>query len=208
MGKKISIRKIVVFSIYVIFILLIIIGIVRVFFMGKKTLDVQVIDTIDNYNYTLNNNATKYYKNNFEELSIILSNENIDENSYAKLVSKLFISDLYTLNNKLNKNDIGGTQFVYSDFVDDFSSYAKTTIYNNVENNMYNDRKQDLPIVTDIIINSVTNDSFKYGDKIFENSYYIDLEITYESDLGYPTNISLVLVENNNKIEVAKMETR
>lgn len=207
MDKKISVRKIVIFSIYILFILLIIIGIVKILTKDKPK-NVQVVDSIDNYGYTLNDNATSYYKQTFNELSDLLSNESIDEKSYAQLVSKLFISDLYTLDNKLNKNDIGGMQFVYKDFVDDFSSYSKSTIYKYVENNMYNDRTQDLPVVTNIIINSVNNDDFKYNDKVFENSYYIDLTLEYETDLGYPTNINLVLVKNNNKIEVAKMETK
>ncbi len=207
MDKKISVRKIVIFSIYILFILLIIIGIVKILTKDKPK-NVQVVDSIDNYGYTLNDNATSYYKQTFNELSDLLSNESIDEKSYAQLVSKLFISDLYTLDNKLNKNDIGGMQFVYKDFVDDFSSYSKSTIYKYVENNMYNDRTQDLPVVTNVIINSVNNDDFKYNDKVFENSYYIDLTLEYETDLGYPTNINLVLVKNNNKIEVAKMETK
>ena len=207
MDKKISVRKIVIFSIYILFILLIIIGIVKILTKDKPK-NVQVVDSIDNYGYTLNDNATSYYKQTFNELSDLLSNESIDEKSYAQLVSKLFISDLYTLDNKLNKNDIGGMQFVYKDFVDDFSSYSKSTIYKYVENNMYNDRTQDLPVVTNVIINSVNNDDFKYNDKFFENSYYIDLTLEYETDLGYPTNINLVLVKNNNKIEVAKMETK
>ena len=207
MDKKISVRKIVIFSIYILFILLIIIGIVKILTKDKPK-NVQVVDSIDNYGYTLNDNATSYYKQTFNELSNLLSNESIDEKSYAQLVSKLFISDLYTLDNKLNKNDIGGMQFVYKDFVDDFSSYSKSTIYKYVENNMYNDRTQDLPVVTNVIINSVNNDDFKYNDKFFENSYYIDLTLEYETDLGYPTNINLVLVKNNNKIEVAKMETK
>ncbi len=207
MDKKISVRKIIVLSIYALFILLIIIGVVKILTKNKPK-NVQVVDSIDNYGYTLNDNATSYYKQTFNELSNLLSNESIDEKSYAQLVSKLFISDLYTLDNKLNKNDIGGIEFVYKDFVDDFSSYSKSTIYKYVENNMYNDRTQDLPVVTNVIINSVNNDDFKYNDKVFENSYYIDLTLEYETDLGYPTNINLVLVKNNNKIEVAKMETK
>lgn len=206
--KKISIRKIVVFAIYVLLIVLIIIGVFKILLGGKKTLNVKVTDKIENYEYILNSNATEYHKNLFDELSKVLENNDINEKEYAELVSKIFITDLYTLDNKLNKNDIGGTQYVYNDFRDDFNSYAQSSIYKNIINNMYNDRVQELPIVSEVLIKSNEIKSFKYKDKNFENSYYIEVEIKYEKDLEYPKNVSLVLVKNNNKIEVAKMETK
>ena len=206
--RKISIRKIAVFAIYILFIILLVIGIVKILFLGKKTINVEVVDKIDNYNYTLNSNATDYYKGLFNELSNLLKNDNFDEKSYAELVSKLFITDVYTLDNKLNKNDIGGTEYVYSNFKDDFNMIAQSTIYKNIKNNMYNDRVQDLPIVKEVIINSIDNDDFEYEKNVFENAYYVDVSVNYESDLGYPTNISLVIIKNNDKLEVAKMEAK
>lgn len=206
--RKISIRKIAVFAIYILFIILLVIGIVKILFLGKKTINVEVVDKIDNYNYTLNSNATDYYKGLFNELSNLLKNGDFDEKSYAELVSKLFITDVYTLDNKLNKNDIGGTEYVYSNFKDDFNMIAQSTIYKNIKNNMYNDRVQDLPIVKEVIINSIDNDDFEYEKNVFENAYYVDVSVNYESDLGYPTNISLVIIKNNDKLEVAKMEAK
>ena len=206
--RKISIRKIAVFAIYILFIILLVIGIVKILFLGKKTINVEVVDKIDNYNYTLNSNATDYYKGLFNEPSNLLKNDNFDEKSYAELVSKLFITDVYTLDNKLNKNDIGGTEYVYSNFKDDFNMIAQSTIYKNIKNNMYNDRVQDLPIVKEVIINSIDNDDFEYEKNVFENAYYVDVSVNYESDLGYPTNISLVIIKNNDKLEVAKMEAK
>lgn len=206
--RKISIRKIAVFAIYILFIILLVIGIVKILFLGKKTINVEVVDKIDNYNYTLNSNATDYYKGLFNELSNLLKNDDFDEKSYTELVSKLFITDVYTLDNKLNKNDIGGTEYVYSNFKDDFNMIAQSTIYKNIKNNMYNDRVQDLPIVKEVIINSIDNDDFEYEKNVFENAYYVDVSVNYESDLGYPTNISLVIIKNNDKLEVAKMEAK
>ena len=206
--RKISIRKIAVFAIYILFIILLVIGIVKILFLGKKNINVEVVDKIDNYNYTLNSNATDYYKGLFNELSNLLKNDDFDEKSYTELVSKLFITDVYTLDNKLNKNDIGGTEYVYSNFKDDFNMIAQSTIYKNIKNNMYNDRVQDLPIVKEVIINSIDNDDFEYEKNVFENAYYVDVSVNYESDLGYPTNISLVIIKNNDKLEVAKMEAK
>ena len=107
-----------------------------------------------------------------------------------------------------NKNDIGGTQFVYADFVDDFNSIAQSTIYKSVENNMYGDRKQELPIVNEVIIDSIETKNFKYNDKIINDAYYVSLTVNYNKDLGYPKNIDLVLIKNNDKVEVVKMQTK
>lgn len=207
MKRKLNLRKIITFGIYTLFIVLIIGCLIKIIFFNKKTVDVKVVNEIEKYNYSLNNNATAYYKSLFEELKNLLENDyNIED--YVKLVSKLFVTDVYTLDNKLNKNDIGGTQFVYADFVDDFNSIAQSTIYKSVENNMYGDRKQELPIVTEVIIDSIETKSFKYNDEIINDAYYVSLTVNYNKDLGYPKNIDLVLIKNNDKVEVVKMQTK
>ena len=165
---------------------------------------VQTIDNIDTFDYTLNDNATKYYKTLFNELKKILSSEPVDEKEYAQKVSQLFISDLFTLDNKLTSSDIGGLEYVYKDFRDDFISFAQTGMYASVKSNVYGDRKQELPEVTEVSITEVKNDAFKIKDKTIDNAYYITAEIKYSKDLGYPKKYSLVLVKNDKKIEVVK----
>ena len=73
---------------------------------------------------------------------------------------------------------------------------------------MYNDRNQELPIVKKVEINSIDISTFVYNEKTFENSYYINVTINYEVDLGYASNVDLVIVKNNNKLEIVKMETK
>ena len=34
------------------------------------------------------------------------------------------------------------------------------------------------------------------------------MNIDYTKDLGYPTKVDLVLIHNNNRLEVAKLETK
>ena len=165
---------------------------------------VQTIDNIDTFDYTLNDNATKYYKTLFNELKKILSSEPVDEKEYAQKVSQLFISDLFTLDNKLTSSDIGGLEYVYKDFRDDFISFAQTGMYPSVKSNVYGDRKQELPEVTEVSITEVKNDAFKIKEKTIDNAYYITAEIKYSKDLGYPKKYSLVLVKNDKKIEVVK----
>ncbi|MCM1370804.1 MAG: hypothetical protein NC181_02795 [Clostridium sp.] len=207
MKRKLSLSKIIIFSLYIIFIGLIIFAIVKILTPDKKTVDISVVDSIENYNYKLESSATKYQKSLFKELSELLSKEDYSIEEYAKLISKLFVTDFYTLDNKLNKNDIGGLQYIYSYFKEDFISYSKETVYKTVKNNMYGDRNQKLPIVTGAEVLSISNDEFKYNSDTLD-AYYVDINVSYEEDLGYPTSISLVLVKNNNKIEVVKMETK
>ena len=192
------------------FIVLIIVCCVLFFSNRKKknnpTRNVEIVDSIDNFDYQLNDNKTKYYNGLFNSLKSLLSKDDYDEEEYAVLISKLFLADFYDLDNKVMKSDIGGTQFVYSDYREDFEKGAIDTVYKSVESNVYGDRKQSLPIVKNIESTSVTSDSFEYGDSIDYKAYFVRLNVSYEKDLGYPTDISLVLIHNNDKLEIAKME--
>ena len=52
-------------------------------------------------------------KENFKELDKILSEETINYEKYAQVLSKLFIIDLYTIDNKKNMYDVGSLEYVY-----------------------------------------------------------------------------------------------
>ena len=116
---------------------------------GKNTKEIKILNTIESYNYTLNENDSAYVSAVFEKLKGELENDIIDEEKYAKFVTQMFIADFYTLNSSVNKNDVGGIQFVYEEYRKDFLSSAKDTVYRYVENNIYNDRTQILPFVSD-----------------------------------------------------------
>lgn len=206
--KKINPKKVRKLMIVSLIIIVVIVGaVITVKKLTKKTPieeTVKVIDTVKDY--TLDDNETDYYKNLFNELKNTLNKENVDEEKYAKLVSQLFLSDFYNLDNKVNKNDVGGTQFVYKDFQSDFEKMARDTVYHSVENNLYGDRKQELPVVYSVDVLDIKQDSYDYLDKTDESAYYIDLIIKYEKDLGYQENVSLILVHNNDKLEIVKMQ--
>ena len=63
-----------------------------------------------------------------------------------------------------------------------------------------------MPIVKSVIVDSVNVDSYAFSD-VFEDdeAYVVKAIVEYEKDLDYPTEITLVLVHNENKLEVAKM---
>lgn len=170
-----------------------------------KTDGTQVVDQIDTYGYVLDNNKNDYYKSCFEELKVVLNKDEINYEEYAKVISKLFISDLYTLSNKVSSSDIGGIEFVYEDFRKDFLSIAKTTLYNSVKSNLYGEREQELPTVTNVVINEVVKTTFKYGSINFEDAYLVKTSLEYDKDLGYQKSIEIVLVENEEKLLVVKV---
>ena len=172
----------------------------------KKKTEVKVVDNIEEYGYTLDDIETKYYKSLFADLKKILSSESMEEEEYAKKISQLFLTDFFHLDNKLTKNDIGGTQFVYDSFRNDFEKLAKESIYHYVESNIYGDRKQELPKVSEVQVIDMEQKSYSYLDTEDEFAYYIDLKISYEKDLGYQEECSLILVHHDNKLEIVKMK--
>lgn len=169
---------------------------------------VEVIDSIDSFDYKLNDNETEYYKGLFDSLKDLLSHDDYDEEEYASLIGKLFLADFYDLDSKVMKSDVGGTQFVYDSYREDFEKGAIDTVYKSVESNVYGDRSQVLPIVKSVDVDSIYSDSFSYNYDIDYDAYYLDMSISYETDLDYPTSVSLVLIHNNDKLEIAKMETK
>ena len=128
--RKISKKKV---SIFVIIVILIIAAITFFIFLDSKkddteTIKVEDVDTIEGYDYTLKSNSTKYFKDLFKQLKECLEADEIDEDEYAELVSKMFIADFFNLDNKISKNDVGGVQFVYEGFRDDFIKLVSTSI--------------------------------------------------------------------------------
>ena len=173
----------------------------------KPQNSVEILDKIEGYDYELNENDSAYFESLFADLKKTLEAEEIDEEKYASLVSQLFITDFYSLEYAINKNDVGGIQFIYKDYQNDFISKAKTTVYNYVENNIYSDRKQELPVVSEVLVNSVETENYIFDNDIEDaNSYVVKSSVTYSKDLGYPTEVTLVLIHSNNKLEVAKMD--
>lgn len=161
-----------------------------------------VISNIKKYNYTLDDRDTKYMKDTFQELTKILDNDEIDEIKYADAIAKLFIIDFYTLNNKINKYDVGALEYILNSKVDNFKIKAMDTIYKDIIDNTYKDRIQKLPEVTNVEILDILESTYKVGDKDYE-AYKVTLNISYKEDLGYDKEGTIYLVKNNEKLEVA-----
>lgn len=216
-----KIKKILIVLIILVTFLIIGVLVYKFFFKTDKN-EVKVIKTIDNYGYTLDENETKLYKEEFEKLDKILSSEDINYEDYAKEVSKLFIIDFYTLSNKLSKNDIGGTQFIKEDMRDNFIDQARSTFYKYVEVKS-DKRTQKLPEVSLIDDVKVEDTKFAIKDKTtikttkvnrykkssnetIVDAYKVTISWDYKEDLGYETEAKMILIKDNNKLYIVEMD--
>lgn len=172
------------------------------FFKGSER---KKLDSIELYGYTLSKNDTEIYKTYFKELSKVLNEKNIDYTEYAKLISKLFVIDLYTLDNKLASTDIGGLEFLHKDLKDNFKENMGSTLYNFVESNIDGKRTQELPIVKDVNVSDVFETKYTYNKTEYD-AYIVSTDITYEKDLGYPKSMKLTIIKDNNILYIVKGE--
>ena len=175
----------------------------------KKT-GAKVVDKIDNFEYKVSDTDTKLFKTEFKNLKSILSKKEVNREEYASSVAKLFIIDFFTLNNKVTKNDVGGVQFVYENYKTTFIDKARDEFYKYVKSNLNNDRTQNLPVVKEVSVESiekVTASDVLSGDAFaaIEEAYKVVLKWTYEEDLGYQTEATIIIVKDNDKLAVAKL---
>lgn len=204
MKKKYKILLIVI----IILIIVIIAAIVAFKFLkGSEPAEpVKVVDSIDNFDYTLDDRDTELMKNTYNELKTVLSSDEIDYEKYAEILSKLFVIDLFTMDNKVNRYDVGSTEYVYPDSVDNFKTNVEDTIYKSMENNSDGKRKQDLPEVSSIDNTSVETSTFTIGEEEHE-SFVVNINWSYVSDLGYDDNAIITLIELNEKLYVVEYVT-
>ena len=197
-------RKIIISLIVIILIAIIGLIVYKTVFNNSQK-EVKIIKRIKDYDYNLKENETELYKTEFNELDRILSKKNVDYEEYAKSITKLFIIDFYTLNNKLSKNDIGGTEFIKEDMRDNFIEEARSTFYKYVE--VIDGRTQELPEVSSITDVSVEKTEFKYSDKtIDENAYKVSISWDYVEDLGYEKEASMIIVKQDKKLYIVEMD--
>lgn len=194
-----------------IIILFIIVGVLLIGFLGyrvnkdflSKTNSKKQIDSIDFYGYTLSKSDTDLYKSIFKELSKVLNEKPVDMNSYAKLVSELFIIDLYSLDSKLTSTDIGGIEFLHKDLRENFKENMGSTLYKFVESNIDGKRKQELPMVKEVNVSDVFETKYTYNKNEYP-AYLVTVNWTYEKDLGYQTSAKLTIINDNDILYIVK----
>lgn len=167
----------------------------------KNVVTKKELDSLELYGYTLDDYDSDLYKEYFNDLKSTLNNKEVNYEDYAKEIVKLFVSDFYTLDNKLTSSDIGGVEFIPSDMVENFKMHAGDTMYNHVKTNIYGDRVQELPIVKSVEVTNIENITYTYKDKEY-SAYKVSARWEYKEDLGYKNNEIFTLIKDNNKLYI------
>ena len=167
----------------------------------KNVVTKKELDSLELYGYTLDDYDSDLYKEYFNDLKSTLNNKEVNYEDYAKEIVKLFVSDFYTLDNKLTSSDIGGVEFIPSDMVENFKMHAGDTMYNHVKTNIYGDRVQELPIVKSVEVTNIENITYTYKDKEY-SAYKVSARWEYQEDLGYKNNEIFTLIKDNNKLYI------
>lgn len=162
-------------------------------------------DIIKGYDYTLEDRDTELFTNTFKSLRKVLSNTEVDYEEYAKLLGELYIIDLYTIDNKENKYDVGGSDYVFPDVKDNYELKVKDTLYKYIEDNSDGKRTQNLPEVSSILASNLEKGTYKYNDKEFE-SYQVDYTFEYKKDLGYDKKATLIMIKDDKMLYVIEQK--
>lgn len=197
-------KKILKLIILIIIIIIVILILGKIFFGKEKVKNnVKVIDSIVDFSYTLDERDTKLMKDTYEELKKVLKEKDINYEEYAKVLSKLFVIDLFTMENKINKYDIACLEYVYPDSLNNFKLNVEDTLYKLLEDNTYGKRKQNLSIVNKVEVTNIEKSSYTINEENVD-SYNVNLNWEYVTDLGYDKNATLTLVKKENKLYVVE----
>lgn len=162
----------------------------------KEAVEVVVLDSLDDYGYSLSDNDTELFKDEYNVLKDLLNADKINNEEFAKQVAKMFVIDLYTMSTKTNKLDIGGSEYFYLDKVSMFEKKVMDILYSNILDNTYGDRKQELPEVASIEV--ISCDATKYTiNGTSKDAYLVKLKWTYKVDMGYDSQGSVVLCKED-----------
>ncbi len=162
--------------------------------------------TTKEFDYVLYENKSPLYKQYFAKLKEELLKDEINEEEYAKTISQLFAVDFYSLKEKKTNTDVGGLDFIYPSMKDNFVLKATDTIYKGIESNVYGDRRQDLPKVTDTVITTVEKEKIKFDEVSDDNGYKVVMNIEYERNLDYTTEITLLLAHKSKKLYIVEVK--
>ncbi len=191
----------------IIFILIILAIIVLVLlqFKGKNTSTQKYkeIDVIKGYNYELEDRDTELMQDVFKKLKKELSKDDIDYNLYAEYLSELFIIDLFTMNNKDNKYDVGSSEYILDDAKENYIINVEDTIYKYLVEK--SNRKEEYPIVKSITKETIENTDYKFNDETYE-AYKVTLEWEYEKNNKYDKKGIVMLIKKDNKLFVVAYE--
>lgn len=150
------------------------------------------------YGYVLYERDTEIYREVFNELKLELNNDSIDYEKYAEYISKLFIIDLYTLNNKVSKDDVGGIQFVMNDIKDNYLLNVSDTMYKYI-----NEDGIELPEVSYIELLDINSYKYSINNKEYDG-YEVNLKWDYKKDLGYDSEGIVYVIKDEDELFIVE----
>ena len=208
MKLKKKVKRNILILLIIISLCIIIFGVLNFINNSKQnSKEVKIVNTIKEYGYNLKDNKSKKYQDMFKELKTILEKDEVDEEEYVKQISKMFIYDFYTLNDKSTKTDVGGVDFVYQSFQNNFLTNAESTYYKYVESNIYKQRTQKLPTVSKINIETIDKTSYEYEDKTDDDAYQVEVNWSYTSDeySDYQKEATLIFVHEGKRLSLVEL---
>lgn len=162
----------------------------------RERSEIKIIDSMTDYGYSLKENDSAYYKQEYENLKNIVNASEIDMQEYATQVAKMFVIDLYTLSTKMNKYDIGGVSYYHADRKNMYEQKVMDRIYSTLEDNTYGDRKQSLPEVSSVSVLEVSDIKYKVHD--VQDCLLVKLTWNYVTNMGYDNEGSVVVCDENS----------
>ena len=125
----------------------------------------------------------------------------------------MYIVDLYSINNKLNKYDISA-ELIWPTIADNYKTQVMDTLYLYVEDNSKGQRNQSLPEVNAIEVDKITETKYVYNngtdkdktDDVTYDAYEIELSWTYRVKLGYDTKATVYVINDNDKLYVVEQK--
>ena len=120
----------------------------------------------------------------------------------------MFVVDFYSLSDKTAKTDVGGVDIVQPDILNNFLENAENTFYKYVESNIYNNRKQNLPEVNTVEVESVEKTTFTYNNTIDENAYEVKVKWDYTDSefANYQNEATLIFVNQDKKLYLVELK--
>ena len=189
--------------IFILIILSIIILVLMQFRGNNNTPKYKEIDSIKGYNYELEDRDTKLMQDVFKKLKKELNKDSIDYDLYAEYLSELFIIDLFTMNNKDNKYDVGSIEYVLDDARENYQINVEDTIYKYLVEK--SNRKEEYPIVKSITKENIEKSEYKFNNETYE-AYKVTLTWEYEKDNKYEKKGIVTLIKKDNKLYVVTYE--
>ncbi len=159
------------------------------------------IDKIANYNYHLQKRDTTLMQETFKSLKNLLSKKDIDYDLYATYLSELFIIDLFTMDNKNNKYDVGGLEYVLPEIADNYRLNVEDTLYKYLIETSKRTSNERYPVVKSINQESLENTQYTYQEVLYD-AYKIILNWEYEENLGYQTKAEIILIKKDKQLYI------